>query len=132
MKKILVIAIALLITGATFGQQKSKQSKTSTESTSVSISNSDNEYTLSASFNPAKAEAIKALIIKALAQSGENEADETIWKLKDTYTIKLGNKQLSITLDKEKASGAVYKSIRNLGQDIQQTLTKSSSSAVRN
>ena len=125
MKKIFLIAIALFITGAAFGQQKSNQSKTSTQSTSVSINNSDNEYRLNASFNPVKAEAVKTLIIKALAQSGENEADETIWKLKDTYSIKLEKDQLTIKLDKEKATGSLYKLIRQLGQDIQQTLTKS-------
>jgi len=132
MKTILVIAIALLITGVAFGQQKSKQSKTATETSSISISNSDTEYALNASFNPSKEEVIKRIIIKALAQAGENEANETNWKLKDTYSIDLGEKQLTIKLDKEKASGSVYKSIRQLGLDIQQALTKSSSSEVKN
>ena len=130
MKKLFPIALMLFITAAAFCQKKTS-AKTSTESTSVSISNNNSEYSLNASFNEERSASVRQLIIKALGQAGETAGEQTKWNLKETYSVFLKTRKLTINLDKEKATRSLYKLIKQLGQDIQNALTKPSSTEIK-
>jgi hypothetical protein len=121
MKKLTTTLIALFCTALIFAQS-SKTSHTSTESTSVSINNSDHDYSVIAVFGEAKAAKVKAKLIEAIGKPNTENDGLALWNLKNIYTVTLKAEKLIIDLDKDKATGTLIKTFKNLGEDIQSTL----------
>lgn len=128
MKTNLLLTVLLGLTTIAFGQQ---QTVHQTERTSVTITNSDYHYALNASFNQQKEEAINTLVTKTLGQATKTTVTEKKWISNDIYSVYLTAEKINIELDKDKASGALYRLITQLGQDIQRELTASTVTKVK-
>lgn len=131
MKSCLFIFFILFGAQVAFSQQHTS-TKTSSETSSVSVSDDDTKYLLNATYNPAKLASVKVLIVEALGMSGEYSSGITIWALKDTYLISLKSNNLYIKLDKDKASGSLYRTIKKLGVGVQEILVKPAAAESKN
>ncbi|MCV9930356.1 hypothetical protein OIU83_22040 [Flavobacterium sp. LS1R49] len=140
MKSILFIALltwgtlaqaqtAIATSGNTTTVVKTPSKQTKTTKTTVSVSDSDNSYSLQASFDAWKTKKLEKLLSDNLDKSlFTTDAGTKIWK-KDSkgetaYSFILKGEKLKISIDKELVSDETFEKLKALGEKISETLSE--------
>lgn len=121
MKQIFLTLALLCFTAIAFAQTQTSTSA-STETTTVSINDSNRDYSIMAGFSQPKMASLKSLISDALGKPDHDEKGLILWNSRNTYTVTLKARKLMIELDKEKATGTLYKTFERLGEQVQRAL----------
>ncbi|WP_428229588.1 hypothetical protein [Flavobacterium sp.] len=107
----------------------SKPTKTKKSSVSVSISNSDNYYSLLASFDTSKTKKLEKLLSDNLDNNLlSTDAGTKIWKKdnngENAYSFVLKEEKLKVSIDKELISNETFEKLKVLGEKISETLSE--------
>lgn len=119
---------AIATSGNVTAEVKVSTGQTKTTKTSISVSNSDDSYSLHATFDNFRTKNIEKLLSENLDKNlFSTDKNTKIWKKENNgqtaYSFVLKEGRLKVSIDKELISKSTFEKLETLGERISETLS---------